>query len=107
MGQVDELSKRTGWQLETLRESRQDLEVLRKEIQAFYKSQTETSQLRDKIAADRTAFEGFFGRVDEFKRSMPELDSRIDAISSKLSVVDEERRRRPTWWLSQMISTGR
>ena len=89
LAQVDELSKRAGWQLETLKESRQDLDVLRKEIQAFYKSQTETSQLRDKIAADRTAFEGFFGRVDEFKRTMPELDSRIDAISSKLSVVDE------------------
>ena len=89
LAQVDDLSKRTGWQLDTLRESRKDLEVLRKEIQAFYKSQTETSQLRDKIAADRTAFEGFFGRVDEFKRSMPELDSRIDAISSRLSVVDE------------------
>ena len=63
--------------------------MLRKEIQAFYKSQAETSQLRDKIAADRTAFEGFFGRVDEFKGSMPELDSRIDAINSKLSLVDE------------------
>ena len=89
LAQVDELSKRAGWQLETLKESRQDLDVLRKEIQAFYKAQSETSQLRDKIAADRTAFEGFFGRVDEFKRTMPELDSRIDAISSKLSVVDE------------------
>ena len=89
LAQVDELSKRAGWQLETLKESRQDLDVLRKEIQAFYKSQTETAHLRDKIAADRTAFEGFFGRVDQFKRSMPELDSRIDAISSKLSVVDE------------------
>ena len=61
LAQIDELSKRAGWQLETLKESRQDLDAFSKEIQGLYKSQTETSKLRDKIAADRTAFEGFFG----------------------------------------------
>ena len=62
---------------------------MRKEIQEFYKSQTEISQLHDKIAADRTAFEAFLERVGEFKRHMPELDSRMDAITGKFSVVDE------------------
>ena len=89
LAQVDELSKRTAWQFDNLKQSRQDLTVLRKEIQEFYKSQTEISQVRDKIAADRTAFEGFLERVGEFKRHMLELDSRMDAITGKFSVVDE------------------
>ena len=63
--------------------------MLRKEIQEFYKSQTEISQVRDRIAADRTAFEAFLERIGEFKRQMPELDSRMDAITGKFSVVDE------------------
>ena len=42
--QVDELAKKTSWQLDSLRQSRQDLDVLRKEIQEFYKSHAEIGQ---------------------------------------------------------------
>ena len=63
--------------------------MLRKEIQEFYKSKTEISQVQGKIAADRTASKRSWERVGEFKRHMPELDSRMDAITGKFSVVDE------------------
>ena len=89
LSEVDDLSKRTAWQFDNLKQSRQDLTVLRKEIQEFYKSQTEIFQLSDRVAADRTAFEAFLERLEEFRRHIPELDSRMDAITGQLSVVDE------------------
>ena len=107
LGEIDELSKRTGWQLNNLKQSRQDLAVFRTEIQKFYKSQTKISQVGDRIAADRTAFEAFLERIGEFKRHMPELDSRMDVIRGKFAVVDEECRERLTWSRLRMISTGR
>ena len=75
----------------------QDLTVLRKEIQEFYKSQTEISQLSDRVAADRTAFEAFLERLEEFRRHIPELDSRMDAITGQPRSWMREHRRRPTW----------
>ena len=53
LGQVDELAKKTTWQMDALTQSRQDLDVLRKEVQEFYKSHAEIAQLRDKLGADR------------------------------------------------------
>ena len=44
LGQVDELAKKTSWQMDSLRQSRQDLDVLRKDIQEFYKSHAEIAQ---------------------------------------------------------------
>ena len=41
------------------------------------------------MAADKKAFEGFLGRTDEFRRQIPVLDSKMDAITAKLSVVEE------------------
>ena len=36
LAQVDDLAKKTTWQLDALRQSRADLEVVRKEVQDFY-----------------------------------------------------------------------
>ncbi len=63
LGQVDELAKKTTWQLDALRQSRTDLDVLRKEVQDFYKSHAEIAQLRDKLGSDRVALEAFGDRV--------------------------------------------
>ena len=46
LGQVDELAKKTSWQMDSLRQSRTDLDVLRKDIQEFYKSHAEAAQAR-------------------------------------------------------------
>ena len=89
LGQVEELAKTTASQHETLLRSREDLDELRKEIEAFYASHTKAAQLRDKLGADRAALEGFLGRMNEFSGQLPDLDARMNAITAKLSVVDE------------------
>src|SRR5262249_39110894 len=89
LAQVDDLAKRTSWQYETLKQSRQDLDALRKEIQDFYKSHAAAVQLRDRLAADRASLEAFLERKTTFSAGLPELDSRMDAITSKLAIVDE------------------
>ena len=62
---------------------------MRKELDEFYKTQTEIVKAREQIGGDRIAFEGFLKRIEEFRQHIPELDSRMDAITEKLSVVDE------------------
>src|SRR6202163_4263157 len=53
LAQVDDLAKKTTWQMDALRQSRQDLDVLRKEVQDFYRSHAEIAKLGDKLGADR------------------------------------------------------
>src|SRR5262249_34465398 len=71
------------------KQSRQDLESLRKDIQEFYKSHAAAVQLRDRLAADRATLETFLDRTTTFSAGVPELEARMDAITSKLAIVDE------------------
>ena len=89
LAQVDELTKRTSYQFGAIEKSREDLEGLRKEIQEFYTAHTALSKTIATLAADKKAFEGFLQRTDEFRREIPDLDSKIDSITSKLSMVEE------------------
>ena len=89
LAQVDDLARKTTWQVETLQAARQDLEQLRREIQDFYKAHAAAAQLRDSLASDRAALEVFLERVTSFSVSLPELDARMDGITDKLSVVEE------------------
>ena len=89
LAQVDELTKRTSYQFGALEKSREDLEGLRKEIQEFYTTHAALSKTLDTLATDKKRFEGFLQRTDEFRRQIPVLDSKMDAIISKLSVVEE------------------
>lgn len=86
---LDEMARRAEWQMESLKGARQDLEDLRADIQAFYKEHGEASQLRDRLAADRTTLEAFLDRAGAFAATMPELDARLNAVREKLSTVDE------------------
>ncbi len=87
LGQVDELSKKTSWQMEALKQSRLDLDVLKTDVQAFYKSHAEIAQLRDKLGADRQALEAFGERVAAMQTRAPELEAKMDAILGKMSLV--------------------
>ena len=89
LGQVDELAKRTASQYDNLKQSRQDLDLLRGEIQDFYKSHAAAVQLRDRLTADRASLEAFVDRTTVFSVGLPELDARMSAITSKLAIVDE------------------
>src|SRR5205814_48010 len=87
--QVDDLSKRTAAQYDGLKQSRTDLETLRKDILEFHKSHAEIAQLRDKLGADRAALEAFGDRLTSFRARTPELEATMDAILGKLGQVDE------------------
>lgn len=89
LAQVDDLAKRTSWQFESLKASRQDLDALRGDIQEFYKSHAAAVQLRDRLSADRASLESFLERITTFSVGVPELEAKMEAITGKLSVVDE------------------
>ena len=86
LNQVDELSSRTGAQLDALQKSRADLETFREEIHAFHTSRADIMKAAEKLAADRTAFEGFVQRVDDFQQRVPALEAEMDTISAKWSL---------------------
>ncbi len=87
--ELDELTKRTSYQFWALEKSREDRQELRKEIQESYKTHAALSKTMEALATDKKVFEGFLQRTDEFRRQLPVLDSKMDAITSKLSVVEE------------------
>jgi chromosome segregation ATPase len=86
---VDEMARRATWQMESLKAARTDLEELRGEVQAFYREHAEAAQLRDRLSADRAALEGFLDRASAFAVTLPELDTRLNAVRAKLATVDE------------------
>jgi DNA repair exonuclease SbcCD ATPase subunit len=89
LAQVDELAKRTAWQYENLKQSRQDLDSLRKEIQDFYKSHAAAVQLRDRLRRIAPRSRRSSSARRRSAPGLPELDARMDAITSKLAIVDE------------------
>lgn len=89
LGQVDDLAKKTTWQIDSLKQTRQDLDVVRKEIQDFHKSHVEVGQLRDKLGADRRGLEAFGERLNAMSTRAPELEAKMDAILGKMKLVEE------------------
>ena len=90
--EVDKLSKQTTTQFEGLKETRNDLKRLQVDIQDFHKSHAETVRLRDQLGADRSALEGFIGRMSEFKARTPEIEARLDTVLGKLAQAEEGTR---------------
>ena len=86
---MDDLAKKTTWQLDALRQSRADVDVVRKEVQDFYKSHAEIAQLRERLGSDRVALEAFDERVSVLSARAPELESKMDAILGKMSLVED------------------
>ena len=90
--EVDALSKQTTTQFEGLKQTRNDLDRLRVDIQDFHKSHAEAVRLRDQMGADRSALEGFIGRISEFKARTPEIEARLDTVLGKLAQAEEGTR---------------
>ncbi len=89
LAQVDEMGRRTQAQHEALKQSRQDLERLRTEITEFHKAHAEAARLGSKLSADRAALEAFGERATTLLSRTPELESKMDAVLSKIATVDE------------------
>ena len=75
LAEVDELAKKTTWQMDSLKQSRQDLELLRKDVQDFYEAHAEVAQLRDKLGTDRLALEAFSERMTALGTRAPRARS--------------------------------
>lgn len=93
LGQVDALGKKTARQYETLTRSREHLETLRKDIEAFYTSHAAAVQLREGFEAERAAQDAFIERAQAFSTTLPALEGRMSAIASKLDLLDEGMKR--------------
>ncbi len=93
LADAEDLAKRTTQQYESLTSLRGDLMVLKQQMEEFHKAHAEAAQMRDALDTNRTAFARFLDRMDAFRVTMPELDARMNAISGKLSVVDEGTRK--------------
>ena len=89
LAQVEEMSRRTQAQHEALKQSRQDLEQLRGEIGDFHKAHADAAQLQVKLSADRAALEAFGERATSLLSRTPELESKMDAVLSKMATVEE------------------
>ena len=70
-------------QATAIEQKQADLESLQHRVNQF----DELSKTAEKLAADRTAFEGFVQRVADFQQRLPGLDSEMDSISAKWSVA--------------------
>jgi chromosome segregation ATPase len=86
---VDALARNTSAQMAALGQSRQDLDVLRKEVQDFYRSHAEIVQLRDKLGADRLALEAFGDRMNAMAARAPELEAKMNAILGQMKLIEE------------------
>jgi chromosome segregation ATPase len=89
LAQVDEMGRRTQAQHEALKQSRQDLETLRADINEFHKAHAAAAQLRDKLGADRASLEAFGERATTLLSRTPELESKMDAVLSKMQTVED------------------
>ena len=89
LAQVDEMGRRTQSQHDALKQSRQEIEQLRADIAEFHKAHAAAAQLRDKLSHDRASLEAFGERATALLSRTPELDSKMDAVLSKLATVEE------------------
>ena len=89
LAQVDTLGKRTATQHQSLMQSQQDLDAVRRDLADFHTAYAEAVQLRDKLAIDRTALESFAERTSTMLARTPDLEARLDAVLGKMTLVEE------------------
>ena len=102
LAQVDDLAKKASSQMDWLRQGRQDLEVLRKDVLEFHESHVEISQLSAKLAADRQALQTFGERMTAVSTRAPELEAKVDAILGKMSLVENASQKAA--WVKESMS---
>ena len=92
LDQIDEPSTPTGAQLDAPQTSRVALETVQEEIDAVHAARADIADAAAKLATDRTTFERFVERVDDFQQRLPELESKMDAVIAKAALADERAR---------------
>ena len=84
---VNGLAKKAAWQMDALRQSHQDLDVLRNEIQQFYVSHAEVAKLVDKLQSDRRSLDGLSERLTNFQNQTPKIEARAEEVLAKLANI--------------------
>ena len=94
--QVDELAKKASSQMDWLRQGRQELEVLRKDLLEFHESHATVTRLSAELAADRQTLQTFGEQLTAVSTRAPELEAKVDGILNKMALV-ENASQKATW----------
>jgi chromosome segregation ATPase len=91
--QVDNLARTTAARYEAVAASRQHLDRVREEMDAFRTTHTEAVRMRDSLNSDRMALESFIQRLDEFNADVPGLQARMEGVTGRMHVLEEANRK--------------
>ena len=93
LARVDELTRTTSMRYEALSASRQQIDQVRGEIDAVHRTHAEAVRLHDSMLAERAMVESFIDRTTKFAAGVPDLQARIESITSRLATLDENNRK--------------
>ncbi len=86
--QVEELAKKVSSQMDWLRQGRQELEVLQKDVLQFRESHATVTRLSAELAADRQTLQAFSEQLTAVSTRAPELEAKVDGILNKMALVE-------------------
>jgi chromosome segregation ATPase len=93
LAQVDNLARATAARYEAVAASRQHLDRVREEMDAFRTTHSEAVRMRDSLNNDRMALESFMQRMNEFSADVPALQARMEGVTGRMTVLEEANRR--------------
>ena len=103
LAQVDDLARKASSQMDWLRQGRQDLDALRKDVLEFHKSQAEIKKLGAELAADRQAIQEFNERMNAISTRAPEIEAKVEAVLDMMSIVENASQK--ATGLQELLST--
>ena len=89
--------------MDWLRQGRQDLEALRKDVLEFHTSQAEIKKLGAELAADRQAIQEFNERMNAISTRAPEIEAKVEAVLDMMSIVEHASQK--ATGLQELLST--
>ena len=91
--QVNDLARVTGARYDALIASRQQVDLVRSEFEKVHTLYSEAARLRESMAGERSQIELFLQRASAFAAGLPDLQARIDAVSSRFGSLDDSSRK--------------
>jgi DNA repair exonuclease SbcCD ATPase subunit len=85
---VDDLAKKASSQIDWLRQGRQKLDALQKDVLEFHRSHAAITQLSAGLASDRQAIQALGERMTAISTQAPKLEAKVDAVLDKMSRVE-------------------
>ncbi len=88
LAHVDDLATKVASQFDWLRQGREQLDALRKDVLEFRASHAEMAQLSAGLAADRQAIQAFGEQLTAVSTRAPELEAKVDDMLRRMSLVE-------------------